>query len=236
MACTSRSISSRVPVADHRPAVVVHLEHQLLGLLLVVAEVLGEHVGHVGHQVDRVVPHDGHPRRGQDRDLVGPAWWWARPRPDLLSTRAHRGTRPALVEAGARPVTNLAPWHGSRDVHEPPDPRPLLWPRDVDGPAHRPLRADHAPGGAGERDGAPALGLRAVPAAAAGGPPLRRRGRGRPGARRASRTSASTTRPRWPRSRASSTSRRSSGWRPTASPATSGATPRARPTSRTRRC
>src|SRR6478672_4392807 len=63
-----------------------------------------------------------------------------------------------------------APWRPSRDLArvarglvtvatQPPRPtrRPLPWPGDVDGPAHRPLRADHAPGGPGERDGAPAL-------------------------------------------------------------------------------
>ena len=70
MACTSRSISSRRAVADRRLAVVVDLEHQLLGLLLVVSEVGAEDVGHVAHQVDRVVPHDGDPRLRRERDLV----------------------------------------------------------------------------------------------------------------------------------------------------------------------
>ena len=84
---------------------------------------------------------------------------------------------------------------------------------------------------------APALGLRAVPAPAARGPPVRRGGRRRPGARRDRAASASTTR----RSTCSRARRRrradaASGWPTTASPATSGATPRARPTSPTRRC
>src|SRR4051794_2281281 len=35
---------------DHRAAVLVHLQHQLLGLLARVAEVLLEHEGDVGHQ------------------------------------------------------------------------------------------------------------------------------------------------------------------------------------------
>ena len=56
--------------ADHGLAVLVHLAHQLLGLLLGVAEVLLEDVGDVGHQVDRVVPDDRDPRRREDRDLV----------------------------------------------------------------------------------------------------------------------------------------------------------------------
>jgi hypothetical protein len=48
----------------------VHLHHQLLGLLLRVAEVLLEDEGDIGHQVDRVVPDDRHPRAGQLGDLV----------------------------------------------------------------------------------------------------------------------------------------------------------------------
>ncbi len=71
MACTSRSIASRRAGADDGLAVLVDLHHQLLGLLLGVAEVLLEDVADVGHQVDRVVPDDRHPRGGQDGDLVG---------------------------------------------------------------------------------------------------------------------------------------------------------------------
>ena len=42
-----------------------------VGLLLGVAEQLLEHVGHVRHQVDRVVPHDDHPRAvGHDVDIA----------------------------------------------------------------------------------------------------------------------------------------------------------------------
>ena len=43
-------------------ALVVHVEHQLGGLRLGVAEELLQHVGDVGHQVDRVVPDDRLPR------------------------------------------------------------------------------------------------------------------------------------------------------------------------------
>src|SRR5690606_40905607 len=44
-------------------AFVVNVHHQLLGLLPRVAEHRLEDVGHVGHQVDRVVPDDRHPRQ-----------------------------------------------------------------------------------------------------------------------------------------------------------------------------
>src|SRR5687768_8197760 len=44
-----------------RLALVVYVQHELLGLLLGVAEDRLENVGHVGHQVDRVVPDDGYP-------------------------------------------------------------------------------------------------------------------------------------------------------------------------------
>ena len=55
----------------------------------------------------------------------------------------------------------------------------------VDRPADRPLRADHAAGGAGLRHRPPPLGLRALPASAPRGAALRRGGRRRPRARRA---------------------------------------------------
>src|SRR5690606_14068328 len=45
---------------DHRPALVVHVQHQLGGVLPGVPEDLLEDVRHVRHQVDRVVPHHGH--------------------------------------------------------------------------------------------------------------------------------------------------------------------------------
>ena len=49
--------------ARHRgPALVVNVEHQLVGLLFAVAEQLPEDVGHIGHQVDRVIPNDDNPR------------------------------------------------------------------------------------------------------------------------------------------------------------------------------
>src|SRR5215467_2189004 len=50
-------------IGHHSPAPVVHVEHELLGLGPGVAEHLLKHVGDVGHEVDRVVPDDGHPRR-----------------------------------------------------------------------------------------------------------------------------------------------------------------------------
>ena len=52
------------------------------------------------------------------------------------------------------------------------------------GTAHRPVRADHARGGARVRHRPPPVGLRAVPPPAARGPPLRRGGRRRAGPRR----------------------------------------------------
>src|SRR4051794_37184058 len=46
---------------NHGLALVVHIQHQLLGLLLAVSEKLLKNPGHVRHEVDRVVPHDGDP-------------------------------------------------------------------------------------------------------------------------------------------------------------------------------
>src|SRR5207302_2009306 len=54
----------------HGPALVVDVEHELGGLLLAVAEQLLEHVGDVGHQVDRVVPDDDDPRAVHLHDIV----------------------------------------------------------------------------------------------------------------------------------------------------------------------
>src|SRR3954470_3626859 len=47
--------------ADDRLALVVHLQHELGGGGLVEAEQVLQYEGHVGHQVDRVVPDDRHP-------------------------------------------------------------------------------------------------------------------------------------------------------------------------------
>ena len=94
-------------VADHGLAVLVDLHHQLLGLLLRVAEVLLEHVGDVGHQVDRVVPHDRHPRLGGEGDLVG-----SEGRLDLDGGRhdLHVGTLVPVATA-PRPGTSLLTDH-----------------------------------------------------------------------------------------------------------------------------
>src|SRR5262245_16834823 len=46
---------------DDRLALVVHVEHQLLGLVLAVPKELLQHPRDVGHQVDRIVPDDRHP-------------------------------------------------------------------------------------------------------------------------------------------------------------------------------
>ena len=72
--------------------------------------------------------------------------------------------------------------HGHRESTS----RPRLWPMTtaIDGAADRPLRADDAAGGAAGGHRAPPLGVRAVPAPAARGAPVRRRGRCRPGSRR----------------------------------------------------
>ena len=107
----------------------------------------------------------------------------------------------------------------------------------VDRAAHRPLRADHAAGGAAVGHRAPPLRLRAVPATAARRAPVRRRRRHRPGARRDRALPLRRRRARPARaSRRRRRARPSTGWPTTASPATSGATPRARRTSRTPRC
>ena len=161
MACTSRSISSRLPLLTTDLPVVVHLQHQLLGLLLVVAEVAAEDVGHVAHQVHRVVPHDGDPGLRGERDLVR--------REVRLDLDRARGRHAPMV--AQRPPSGPAlalRWPGAR----------------VDRPADRPLRADHAAGGPGLRHRPPALGVRAVPAPAPRGPAVRRGGRRRPRARR----------------------------------------------------
>jgi len=42
-------------------AVVVHLKHQPFGLLRGDSEVTAKNVGHIGHQVDRIVPDQRHP-------------------------------------------------------------------------------------------------------------------------------------------------------------------------------
>src|SRR5699024_3242311 len=62
---------------DHGAPLLVHLHHQLLGLLTWIAEVGLKDPGDVGHQVHRVIPDDGDPgqvRLGtvQHRDLTGP--------------------------------------------------------------------------------------------------------------------------------------------------------------------
>lgn len=51
-----------VSVRDHRPTLVVDVEHQLVGLLGAVAEQLLEHERDIGHEVDRVVPDENDPR------------------------------------------------------------------------------------------------------------------------------------------------------------------------------
>src|ERR1700704_1488807 len=50
------------PARHDRPALLVHVEHEPGGLRLRVAEELLEDVGHVGHQVDGVVPDHDDPR------------------------------------------------------------------------------------------------------------------------------------------------------------------------------
>ena len=60
-------MASRLPVATTARPSCVHLQHEPLGLLARVAEVAAEDVGDVGHEVDRVVPHDGLPRQRRRR-------------------------------------------------------------------------------------------------------------------------------------------------------------------------
>src|SRR4051812_43949525 len=51
-------------------ALVVHVQHQLLGLFVAVTEKLLEHPGHVRHEIDRIVPDDGDPGPVISRDLL----------------------------------------------------------------------------------------------------------------------------------------------------------------------
>ena len=55
---------------DYGPALLMDIEHELFGFALRIAEDLLEHVGHIGHEVHRVVPHDGDPRRVGDDFLM----------------------------------------------------------------------------------------------------------------------------------------------------------------------
>src|ERR1700712_5210899 len=57
-------------VGHDGPAFVVHIEHQLLGLLLGVAEELLEDESDVVHGVDRIVPHQDHPWSVRRQGLV----------------------------------------------------------------------------------------------------------------------------------------------------------------------
>ena len=112
----------------------------------------------------------------------------------------------------------------------------LTWP--VDGAADRPLRADHAPGGA--RRAAPRTGARSSSCSRAGCPRAGGTASSPASAGRSTRSSAfrfddDEHRPA-PRARRRRRARPSTGWPTTGSPATSGATPRARPTSPTPRC
>ena len=97
---------------------------------------------------------------------------------------------------------------------------------------HRPLRADHARGGAPQRGRRPAVRLRGVRPPAAGRPALRRRRRNRPVPRGAA---GVPVRGRGDRATCadagSSTRRPATGWPATASPATSAGMPRGRSTS-----
>ena len=185
IACTSRSISSRLPVLTTDLPSSCTSSISFSAFFFVVAEVLLEDVGDVGHQVDRVVPDDGDPRRGQHGDRRRERSS-ARPRRGWRRTRPHRGTRSALAPAA------------------------LGWTRDR---AHSTaLLTDHyeltmLQAALAGRHGRAPLRLRAVRPAAARGPPLRRRGRGRPGAATRSRRSASTTTALAAARAASSTSR-----------------------------
>src|SRR5919107_5391658 len=55
---------------DDGSSLVVHVQHELLGLLVAVAEKLLEDPGHVRHQIDRIVPDDGDPGPVIGRDLL----------------------------------------------------------------------------------------------------------------------------------------------------------------------
>src|SRR5439155_3696074 len=75
------------------PAFVVYIEHQLRRLLLAVPEQLLEDEGHVVHQVDRIVPHDDHPRPvGGGLDIIG--------RLVYLDRRERRGHRTNSTRCG----------------------------------------------------------------------------------------------------------------------------------------
>ena len=58
------------PGEDNGFAVVVHLEHEFLGAGAGVAEVAAEDVGHVGHEVDGVVPDNDVPGGVCGEDVI----------------------------------------------------------------------------------------------------------------------------------------------------------------------
>ena len=86
-----------------RLALVVHGQHQLVGLLLGVAEVVAEHVRDVRHQVDRVVPHDRDPRVLELDDVVDVGLV------DLHGGRGRRGHTPIVAQRRRRQNPRAAP-------------------------------------------------------------------------------------------------------------------------------
>src|SRR5699024_9489822 len=97
-------------------ALVVHLEHQLVRLLAVHAEQHLEHVGHVAHGVDRVIPHDALPwpirlghGLGIDDAHRGGGWRGHAPKDNDVRDPVHRAT-PGAVPTRLVGVTNpMAP-------------------------------------------------------------------------------------------------------------------------------
>src|SRR6476620_11018761 len=92
--------------SDDRLPFGVHVPHQLLGFRLRVAEQFLEHPGHVGHQVDRVVPDDHDPGDVGFDDLFGSG------PPDLDGgqTTAHgRGSSWLVPGTGADGVGGVRP-------------------------------------------------------------------------------------------------------------------------------
>src|SRR5689334_2197396 len=55
----------------HGLALVVHLQHQFRGVRLAVTEQLLEHIRHIVHQIDGVIPDDGDPRGLRRLDGIG---------------------------------------------------------------------------------------------------------------------------------------------------------------------
>ena len=145
----------------------MHLHHQFRRVRFAVAEELLEHIGHVRHQVHRVVPDDRHPgdvRRGVLDDVLV----LARSR-SCLRRRHHavENTGDAvLVRSRADPIRLAGDFVDERACR--------FGPRPAGRAADRQVRTDDAGGGTARRHRPPPRDLRGVRPSPARGPALRR--------------------------------------------------------------